>query len=241
MSKTFYHAEFPAWHQFELIVRDALKTHLPGGDYAGLLLNRRLGHESASEADLLYAGTTEGKNVAVIVECKNRPIEASGCTIHLPSRNSEAPIDLMASLELKAHHARTLLGIEHVRFMVVGCTKTPFSVRITPDIFAVGQPIARWSDSTAEQDFSPLISTWLETINGIEALRLDSEAYAKLRNLPKFAPWDTVEAEESRNDLESERMYCEMDELMGEHEVGYEERLRRFASDREQSRFLEDA
>jgi hypothetical protein len=234
MSKTFYSDELPAWHRFELIVRDALKPHLPGGDYAGILLNRRLGHERATEADLLYAGTTEGKNVAVIVECKNRPIEASGCTIHLPSKNSEAPIDLMANLELKAHHARTLLGFDDVRFIVVGCTEMPFSVRITPDIFAVGQPIVKRPDSTAEQDFSPLVSTWLETINGIEALRLDSEAYAKLRNLPKFAPWDTAEAKESRNDLESERMYCEMDELMGVHEVGYEERLRRYASDREQ-------
>ncbi len=239
MSKKFYNAEFPAWHQFELMVRDALKPHLPGGDYAGLLLNRRLGHESATEADLLYAGTTEGRSVAVIIECKNRPIEVSGCKILLPSRDSEIPFDLMANLELKAHHARTLLGFKNVRFVVVGCTRASFAVRVTHAIFAVGQPIASWSDSTAEQDFSPLISTWLEAINGIEALRLDSADYAKLKDLPKFAPWDTVEAEELRNDLERERMYSEMEELMGVHELGYEERLRHFASDREQSRFLD--
>jgi hypothetical protein len=94
MNKTFYNAELPAWHQFELIVRDALIPHLPGGDYAGILLNRRLGNEHATEADLLYAGTKEGRTVAVIVECKNRPIEASGCTIHLPTRGSEKPINL---------------------------------------------------------------------------------------------------------------------------------------------------
>jgi hypothetical protein len=214
---------------------------LPGGGYAGLLLNRRLGHESATEADLLYAGTTEGRSVAVIVECKNRPIEVSGCKIILPSKDSEIPLDLMANLERKAHHAQTLLGFEDIRFIVVGCTRASFAVRVTPDIFAVGQPIAKWSDSTDEQDFSPLISTWLKAINGIEALRLDSADYAKLRDLPKFAPWDTVEAEELRNDLEHERMYCEMDELMGVHELGYEERLRHFANDREQSRFLDDA
>lgn len=231
MSKTLYNAGLPAWHRFELIVRDALMAHLPGGDYAGILLNRRLGHEHATEADLLYSGTTEGRRVAVIIECKNRPIEVSGCKIYLPSKDSETPIDLMVNIELKAHDARTFLGFEDIRFIIVGCTRVPFSARVTPEIFAVGQPIAKWSDSTVEQDFSPLISTWLETINGIEALRLDSADYAKLRDLPKFAPWDTVEAEELRNDLDRDRMYCEMDELMGVHELGYEERLRYFASE----------
>jgi hypothetical protein len=57
MIKTLYSDGFPAWHRFELIIRDAPTLHTPGEDYAGVLLSRRLGHERATEADLLHAGT----------------------------------------------------------------------------------------------------------------------------------------------------------------------------------------
>jgi hypothetical protein len=175
----------------------------------------------------------------VIVECKNRPIEVSGSTIKLPEKDSETPKDLMAQLAQKAHHARVFLGVEDVFFIVVGCTKSPFSERVSSDIFAVGQPIARWADPIAEHDFSPLTSTWLNVTSGIEALRLDSADYAKLRDLPRFAPWDTVQAEELRQDLELERLICEMDYLRREslNDLAYGDWLKNFASECESGWF----
>jgi hypothetical protein len=216
MSKAFNGDGIPAWHRFELIILDALRPQLPGGNSAGIILNRRLGHERATEADLLYAGTKNGRNVVVIIECKNRPITVSDSTIELPSRDGETSEDLMEQLARKEHDARTFLGFEEIFFIVVGSTKLHFRQRVAPNIFVVGQPIALWVDPTSEQDFSNLISTWHEVVRGIEPLLLDSVDYAKLRDLPRFVPWDTVERKELMQDIELDRHNSEMEYLMRE-------------------------
>jgi hypothetical protein len=202
-------------------------------------MNRRLGHERATEADLLYAGTADGRDVLVIVECKNRPIEVSGTTILLPEREGDAPTDLMRQLELKKHHARILLGYHDIRFLVVGCTRSAFSTRVTSDVFAVGQPIAKWSDTTTEQDFSPITSTWPHIVHGVEALDLNSSVYLRLRNLPRFTPWDTIQSDQLRRDLEAERLDCWLAYLQREAELNsdYQDWLQQFANDREEGWF----
>lgn len=221
-----YDDGLPAWHRFELVVRNALRPLLPEGDDAGILMNRRLGHECAAEADLLFAGTCEGRSIAVIVECKNRPIQVAGSAIVLPTSEGETRPNLMAQLDLKAEHARTFLEFEDVRFLVVGCTSSPFSVRVTSSIFAVGQPIGKWVSPTIEQDFSPLTSAWTKVVMGVKALHRDCARYIRLSELPRFTPWLTAEAAELQEDLRAERLDCEMDYLR-----------REAAGDREEGRF----
>ena len=227
MSKAFNGYAIPAWHQFELIILDAIRPQLPRGNSAGIILNRRLGHEHATEADLLYAGTKSGRNVGVIIECKNRPITVSDSTIELPSRDGETSEDLLEQLARKEHDARKFLGFEEIFFIVVGSTELHFRKRVTPNIFVVGQPIAMWVDPTSEQDFSNLIATWQEVVNGIEPLLLDSVDYAKIRDMPRFVPWDTVEREELMQDIELDRKNCEVDYVTREirDNNGYGDRL----------------
>lgn len=243
MTKTHKGDGIPAWHRFELMVREALNTCLPGGEYAGFLRNRRLGHEKAAEADLIYAGSKEGKRVMVIVECKNRPIKVSDSTIELPENDSITPKDIMEQLARQAHHARTFLGVEDVFFIVVACMQTSFSRRVTPNVFAVGQPISRWTKPMVEQDFSTLISTWQDVVSGVQALRLDSDDYAKLRDLPRFTPWISPDVDGSPKISEIDGKDCENPNFERDRfDDGYvKDHLRCLESDLEDGWYYDDA
>lgn len=180
---------YPAWHLFEQIIRSALKPVLPRGDFGGILLNRWLDDERSAEADLLYAGSIEGKQAAVIVECKNRPIEVDGSRIHLPGGYDEVPIDLMASLSRKSIAAQSNLGFDIVKILVVGVTSKEILEIVNPHLLVAGQPIEKWVKGTnKEQSFDPLLKAWAEVTRDFVPLSRKSDRFNVLRALPRLEP-----------------------------------------------------
>lgn len=163
-------------------------------------MNRRLGTNQSTEADILYGGKIGGDAAAIIVECKNRPIKVVGKAILLPKGDTEdTAMNITSSLARKALDARNNLGIRQVRFLVVGSTQTEFIQQTKPGCIVVGQRVEAWiRGSTKVQQFHGLQEAWRELTKGFEPLPLDSQALSLLRSLPKFTPWASREAIEAR-------------------------------------------
>lgn len=186
----------PSWHDFEQIIYDELSSILQKSEGRSLLMNRRLGSDTSTEADILYCGKVRDKTTAIIIECKNRRIVVKDKAILLPKDGeTNGWENITPTLHRKAIDARKNLGFIEVRFLVVGAMQTEFLEKTTPDCIVVGQRIEAWiKGSNKVQQFKNLQEAWCELTQDIEPLAANSETLNRLRSLPEFAPWKTNKA-----------------------------------------------